>query len=124
MNPATLKLLSVAALALFLLSVGAGSGAWLAARHYLPLLNAANQDLIRAASARDNLEALAGEQGRKLSELVKAGELREQQATVAQEKARQDAGPDYSAANRLLWERSGGNECAAAESVIDQELGL
>lgn len=30
----------------------------------------------------------------------------------------------YSAANRLLRDRTAGEQCAAAEAVIDQELGL
>ena len=109
---------------LLLLVLGAGGGAWIASRHYCPLLDAANLDLATTRSARDNLEALAGEQGRKLGELVKAGELRERNAALAQEKAMQEAQPDYSAANQLLRERTGGDPAQAAAAVIDQELGL
>lgn len=124
MSPATLKLLFMGGLALLLFSVGAGFGGWLAAGHYRPLLDASNEDLGRATLARDNLEALAGEQGRKLGELVLAGELRERTAALAQDKAREEAQPDYAAANRLLRERTGGDQCVAAESIIDRELGL
>ena len=110
--------------AILVLVVGAGAGAWLAARHYRPLLDTAQLDLASTKSARDNLEALAGEQGRKLGELVQAGELRQRNAVLAQEKARQEAQPDYAAANKLLRERTGGDPAQAASAIIDRELGL
>ena len=56
--------------------VGAAGGAWLAACHYRSLLDTANTGLATAKQSRDNLETLADEQGRKLGELVLAGELR------------------------------------------------
>lgn len=124
MTPVSLKQLIAGGLALLLFSVGAGFGAWLAAGHYRPLLDMANKDLAQTTGARDNLEALAGEQGRKLGELVRAGELRERTAALAQDKARAEAQPDYAAANRLLRERTGGDHCVAADSVINRELGL
>ncbi|SFW77276.1 hypothetical protein SAMN03159439_04624 [Pseudomonas sp. NFACC04-2] len=124
MSPAALKAQVAGVLALLLTAVGAGFGGWLVAGHYRPLLDAANRDLAQVTSARDNLEGLAAEQGRKLGELVQAGELRERAAALAQEKARDEARPDYAAANRILRERSGGDQCSAAETVIDQELGL
>ncbi|MFO2465650.1 hypothetical protein OOJ96_19915 [Pseudomonas sp. 15FMM2] len=77
-----------------------------------------------AKKARDNLEALAGEQGKKLGELVLAGKEREALAAQAQADARKLAKPDYAAANRLLQERAGGDPTQAAELIIDQELGL
>lgn len=111
-------------LALLLVVLGAAGGVLLAAGHYRPLLYTANTDLANAKSARDNLEALAGEQGRKLGELVQAGELREREAALAQAQAKEEARPDYAAANRLLQERTGGDPAQAAASIIDQELGL
>lgn len=123
MTPAQ-KLIGLGLAVTLLLVLGAGGGAWIASRHYRPLLDAANLDLATARSARDNLEALAGEQGRKLGELVKAGELRERNAALVQKKAKQEAQPDYSAANQLLRERTGGDPAQAAAAVIDQELGL
>lgn len=110
--------------ALLVLAVGAGAGVWLAARHYRPLLDTANFDLANTKATRYNLEALAVEQGRKLGELVQAGELRERNAALAQEKARQEAQPDYAAANNLLRERTGGDPAQAASAIIDKELGL
>lgn len=110
--------------AVLLLVLGAGGGAWLAACHYRPLLDAANTNLVSAQLARNSLEALAGEQGRKLGELVQAGDLRERTAAQAQAKAAQEAQPDYAAANQLLRERTGGDPARAAAAIIDQELGL
>lgn len=109
---------------ILLLVIGAGGGVWLAARHYRPLLDAIQTDFITAKSARDNLEALAGEQGKKLGELVQAGKLRERSAALAQEKARQEAQSDYAAAIQLLRGRTGGDPALAAAAIIDQELGL
>ena len=107
-----------------LLMVGASAGIWLAARHYRALLDTANFNLANASSARNNLEALAGEQGRKIGELVQAGELRERSAASAQAEATKEALSDYAAANQLLRERTGGDPVQAASAIIDQELGL
>lgn len=107
-----------------LLVLGAAGGVWLAACHYRPLLDTANTGLATTKQARDNLEILAGEQGRKLGKLVLAGELRERNAALAIAKAKEDAQPDYAAANKLLRERTGGDPAEAAASIIDHELGL
>lgn len=106
------------------LAAGAALGAWLSSRHYRPLLDTAQTELATTKAGRDNLEALAGEQGRKLGDLVLAGEERERRAAQAQADAQELAQHDYSAANRLLQERTGGDPAPAAESIIDQELGL
>ena len=118
------KLAGLILVVILLLVLGGGCGAWLAARHYRPLLDAANTNLVTTRSALDSLEALAVEQSRKLGELVQAGELRERNAALAQEKARQEARPDYAAANNLLRERTGGDPAQAARAIIDKELGL
>ena len=118
------KLICLGLMVILLLVLGAGGGVWLAARHYRPLLDNANTNLASAQSARNDLEALAGEQVRKLGELVLAGELREQSAALAQKKARQEAQHDYAAANLLLRERTGGDPAGATAAIIDQELGL
>ncbi|KAA0943669.1 MULTISPECIES: hypothetical protein [unclassified Pseudomonas] len=97
MSSAAWRLAGIGLAVLLLLAVGAAGGARLAAGHYRPLLDTANSDLSTAKNGRDNLEVLAGEQGKKLGELVQAGELRE---------------------------RSGGDPVQAAESIIDQALGL
>ena len=79
---------------MLLLVVGVSSGVWLAACYFRPLLDAANTDMIMAMQFRDSLENLAGEQGKKLSELAVAGELRERKAALAMVKAKVDAQPD------------------------------
>ena len=118
------KLAGLVLVVILLLVLGGGCGAWLAARHYRPLLDAANTNLVTTRSALDSLEALAVEQSRKLGELVQAGELRERNAALAQEKARQEARPDSAAANNLLRQRTGGDPAQAARAIIDKELGL
>ena len=124
MTPRAWKLTGIGLALALLLVLGAAGGAWLAASHYRPLLDAANTGLATAKLARDNLETLAGEQDRKLGELVLAGEVRERSAALAIAKAKEDAQPDYAAANNLLRERTGGDPAKAASSIIDQELGL
>ncbi|SEM49954.1 hypothetical protein SAMN04487857_102307 [Pseudomonas sp. ok272] len=124
MSAAGWKMAGVGLVVVLLLAMGAAGGVWLAAGHYRPLLDAANTDLANIKSARNNLEALAGEQGRKLGELVRAGDLRERNAALAQTQAKEEARPDYTAANRLLQERTSGDPALAASSIIDQELGL
>ena len=118
------KLPSLALAVILLLVLGAGGGVWFASRHYRPLLDEANSELAGAKLARDNLVTLAGEQGKKLGELVQAGNLRERNAALALDKAEQEAQPDYAAGNQLLRERTGGDPAQASAAIIDQELGL
>lgn len=105
-----------------LLSIGLVGGAFLAHYHYRPQLDTAQTELATALAGRDNLEELATEQGLKLGELVRLGNEREALAKKAQEAAQQEAKPHYEAANRLMVGRTGGDQCAAATAVIDQEL--
>ncbi|WP_438282309.1 hypothetical protein [Pseudomonas alabamensis] len=74
--------------------------------------------------ARANLEALAGEQGRALGDLQLAAQQRQAAAEKAFDEAKASAQTDYQAANRLQQERTGGDQCTAATSIIDKELGL
>lgn len=116
--------LAVFLLLVLVLVLGAGGGAWLAAGHYRPLLDAAQDDLGKAAAARDNLVALTTEQGVELGKLAKAGKERQERAAQAMATAKEDAKPDYAAANRIQQEHTGGDPATAAASIIDQELGL
>ena len=120
----TVKLARLGLSLVLLFALGASGGCWLADRHYRPLLDTANTDLVTAKLARDNLETLAGEQGKKLGELVLAGNERARQAAQAGADAKELAKPDYAAANRLLEERTGGDPAQAAAVIIDRELGL
>ena len=124
MSPAAWKLAGIGLALILLLVAGSGFGVWLAADHYRPLLDTANRDLAATKSGRDNLETLASEQGRRLGELVQAGRDREALARKAIAQAQEEAKPDYAAANRIQQERIGGDQCAAAVTVVDQELGL
>ena len=118
------RLVSLGLSLVLLLALGAAGGCWLTDRHYRPLVDTANTALVTAKLARDNLETLAGEQGRKLGELVLAGDERARQAAQAVADAKELAKPDYAAANRLLQERTGGEPAQAAAAIIDLELGL
>ncbi|MGZ2976762.1 hypothetical protein AAER07_17585 [Pseudomonas aeruginosa] len=118
------RALSVALACLMLVGLGAAGGVWLGARHYRPQLDAARSDLVACRAAWGELESAVVEQGRQVAALRQAGEQRARDAAQAVEQGRQQAAERYSAANRLLRDRTAGEQCAAAEAVIDQELGL
>lgn len=110
--------------ALLLVGLGAAGGVWLGARHYRPQLDAALADLVACRAARGELESAVAEQVRQVAVLRQAGEQRAREAAHALEQGRQQAAEHYAAAQRLLSQRTAGEQCAAAEVVIDQELGL
>lgn len=118
------RVISITLACLLLVGLGAAGGVWFGARHYRPQLDAAQADLAACRSARGSLEAAVAEQGRQVAALRQAGEQRAQEAAQAVTQARQQAAEHYAAAQRLLRERSAGDQCLAAEVVIDQELGL
>ncbi|HEP7948051.1 TPA: hypothetical protein VDT15_000251 [Pseudomonas aeruginosa] len=109
---------------LVLAGLGAAGGVWIGARHYRPQLDAALADLIACRAARGSLEATVAEQVRQVAALRLAGEQRARDAAQAVEQGRQQAAEQYAGAQRLLSQRTVGDQCAAAEAVIDQELGL
>ncbi|HFH4297305.1 TPA: hypothetical protein ACGJ44_000877 [Pseudomonas aeruginosa] len=115
---------SVALACLLLVGLGAVGGVWIGARHYRPQLDAALADLIACRAVRGELESAVAEQVRQVAALRLAGEQRARDAAQAVERGRQQAAERYAAAQRLLYQRTAGEQCAAAEAVIDQELGL
>ncbi len=118
------RVLSVALACLLLLGLGAAGGVWLGARHYRPQLDAALADLVACRAARDNLEALVGQQNAAIAGLADQTEQRQAKAAQAVAAAQQQAGQHFAAAQRLQQEHADGDQCAAAEAVIDKELGL
>ncbi|ORL56742.1 hypothetical protein B7H20_18015 [Pseudomonas aeruginosa] len=118
------RVLSVALACLLLVGLGAAGGVWLGARHYRPQLDAASADLAACRASRGELESAVAEQVRQVAALRLAGEQRARDAAQAVDRGRQQAADRYSAANRLLRDRTAGEQCAAAEAVIDKELGL
>lgn len=106
------------------LLLAAAGGAWLAARHYRPLLDDAQDRAARCQQARQDLESALGEQNARVAQLRAEAEQRQRAAAQAQQEARKAAAGDYAAAQRLQQERIGGDQCAAAEAVINRELGL
>lgn len=107
-----------------LIVLGMAIGTWATTHHFRPLLDD-QQDLVtQCVAARDNLADLAQEQGKALGDLRLAANERQARAEHAMGEAAASAQVDFTAANRLQQERTGGDQCAAATSVIDQELGL
>ena len=80
--------------------------------------------LVACRETRGSLLVQVCEQNSALADLRARATARAQQAEQAQAGARQQSEADYQAANRLQQERTGGDACAAATSVIDKELGL
>ncbi|TLJ20062.1 hypothetical protein, partial [Pseudomonas aeruginosa] len=109
---------------LVLVGLGTAGGVWLGARHYRPQLDAASADLAACRASRGELESAVAEQVRQVAALRQASERRARDAAQALEQGRQQAAEQYAAAQRLLYQRTAGEECAAADAVIDQELGL
>ncbi|HEJ4993727.1 TPA: hypothetical protein SL650_006118 [Pseudomonas aeruginosa] len=115
---------TIALACLLLVGLGAAGGVWLGARHYRPQLDAALADLVACRASRGELESAVAEQVRQVAALRLADEQRARDAAQAIDRGRQQAAEQYAAAQRLLRERSAGDQCLAAEVVIDQELGL
>ncbi|HHJ1658418.1 hypothetical protein CJT77_14240 [Pseudomonas aeruginosa] len=109
---------------LLLVGLGAVGGVWIGARHYRPQLDAALSDLVACRAARGGLESAVAEQVRQVAALRLADEQRARDAAQAVDRGRQQAAEQYAEAQRLVRERTAGEHCAAAEAVIDQELGL
>lgn len=118
------RVVSIILACLLLVGLGAAGGVQLGARHYRPQLDAARSGLVACHAARGELESAVVEQGRQIAALRQAGEQRAREAAHALEQGRQQAAEQYAAAYRLLSQRTAGEQCAAAEAVIDQELGL
>lgn len=104
--------------------LGIAVGTWATTSHFRPLLDDQQDQAAQCAAARDNLAGLVQEQGKALGDLTLAAQARQDRAEQAVTKAKAGAQVDYAAANRLQQERTGGDQCVAAASIIDRELGL
>ncbi|HBO7459783.1 TPA: hypothetical protein L4885_006398, partial [Pseudomonas aeruginosa] len=102
------RVVSIMLACLLLVGLGTAGGVWIGARHYRPQLDAAQADLAACRSARGSLEAAVVEQGGQIAALRQAGEQRAREAAHALEQGRQQAAEQYSAANRLLRDRTAG----------------
>ncbi|HIE1428225.1 TPA: hypothetical protein ACXJTC_001907 [Pseudomonas aeruginosa] len=118
------RVVSIALAFLVLVGLGAAGGVWLGARHYRPQLDAALADLVACRASRGELESAVAEQVRQVAAMRLAGEQRARGAAQAVDRGRRQAAEQYAGAQRLLSQRTAGEQCAAAEAVIDQELGL
>ncbi|EPJ4524286.1 TPA: hypothetical protein L6A41_34540 [Pseudomonas aeruginosa] len=115
---------TIALACLVLVGLGTAGGVWLGARHYRPQLDAALADLVACRATWGELKSAVAEQVRQVAALRQADEQRARDAAQALEQGRQQAAERYAAAQRLLYQRTAGEQCAAADAVIDQELGL
>lgn len=104
--------------------LGIAIGVWVANSHFRPALDDEQNRVAVCTAARDNLAGLAQELGKALGDLSLAATARQARAEQAVKDAQASAQVDYTAANRLQQERTGGDQCAAAISIIDKELGL
>ncbi|KSQ88539.1 hypothetical protein APB32_07050 [Pseudomonas aeruginosa] len=118
------RVISIALACLVLVGLGTAGGVWIGARHYRPQLDAARSDLVACRASRGELESAVAEQVRQVAALRLAGEQRARDAAQAVDRGRQQAAEQYAGAQRLLSQRTAGEQCTAAEAVIDQELGL
>ncbi|EOZ4779666.1 hypothetical protein ACSQPN_006179 [Pseudomonas aeruginosa] len=118
------RVVSIALACLVLVGLGTAGGVWLGARHYRPQLDAALADLVACRASRGELESAVAEQVRQVAAMRLADEQRARDAAQAVDRGRQQAAEQYAGAQRLLSQRTAGEQCAAAEAVIDQELGL
>lgn len=84
----------------------------------------ANEKLGACRATRTTLLGQVIEQNSAIADLSARTKQRQEIAEGAQRDARDQSEADYQAANRLQQERTGGDACAAADSVIDGELGL
>lgn len=107
-----------------LILLGMGAGTWATTHHFRPLLDDQQDKAAQCTAAHDNLAGLAAEQGKAIGDLMLAASDRQAVAEQAMVVAKASAETDYAAANRLQQERTGGDQCAAATSIIDKELGL
>lgn len=110
--------------AALLIVIGMAVGTWATTSHFLPVLDQVQDQASVCAAARENLAGLAAEQGKAMGDLTLAANERQARAEQALKDAQASAQVDYVAANRLQQERTGGDQCAAATSIIDKELGL
>lgn len=120
MTPLALRLVGAG----LLIMLGIVVGTWATTYHFRPLLDDQQDQVAQCAVARDNLSGLAQEQGKALGDLALAASERQAGAEQAVAEAKESAQAEYQAANRLQQERTGGDQCAAAISIIDKELGL
>ncbi|MFV3284325.1 hypothetical protein ACNFCI_09760 [Pseudomonas sp. NY15356] len=107
-----------------LILLGMAVGTWATTSHFRPLLDNQQDLAVQCKIARENLAGLAAEQGKALGDLTLAANERQARAEQAVKDAQASAQADYEAANRLQQAHAGGDQCEAATSIIDKELGL
>lgn len=107
-----------------LILLGVAVGTWATTSHFRPLLDTEQDQVATCKAARNNLAGLSQEQGKALGDLTLAANERQARGELVVEQAKVGAQADYASANRLQQERIGGDQCAAATSIIEKELDL
>lgn len=97
-------------------------GGWLASRFYGGQLQGLQLEQARCSEAGKALESRLVLQNERLDALAETSRQRAEAAERALAQARDLAQSHEDAANRLLLERSEGEECAVVRQLIDREL--
>lgn len=102
--------------------LGSLLGGWLAARFYGGQLQDLRLEQVRCSEAGKTLESRLVLQNEQLDALAETSRQRAEAAERALAQARGQAQSHEDVANRLLLERSEGEECAVVRQLIDREL--
>ncbi|MCE4068429.1 MULTISPECIES: hypothetical protein [Pseudomonas] len=97
-------------------------GGWLASRFYGEQLQGLQLEQARCSEAGKALVSRLVLQNEQLDALAESSRQRAEAAERALDQARDLAQSHEDAANRLLLERSEGEECAVVRQLIDREL--
>uniref|UniRef100_A0AAU6W3F8 Inner membrane spanin component n=1 Tax=Pseudomonas phage Orisa03 TaxID=3138542 RepID=A0AAU6W3F8_9VIRU len=124
MSSLAVKGLAILLATLLVFGLGGIYGGKRATEKLQPVIEKLTLDLAAEKSVSSNLTALSSEQGDAIGRLQRAQEERQKLASDAVGKAKEDSKSDYSAANRIQQERTGGDPAEAASKIIDAELGL
>lgn len=124
MSSFAVKWLAIFLGALLAFGLGGIYGGKRATGQLQPVIEKLTLDLAAEKSVSSNLTALSNEQGVAIGRLQKAQDDRQKIASDAVDKARDESKADYSAANRIQQERTGGDPAEAASKIIDAELEL
>ncbi|WP_313795352.1 hypothetical protein [Serratia sp. (in: enterobacteria)] len=107
---------------LLALAAVVGAGAWLAGRHYQPMIDRLNEALTQCRDTGKQQASTIANQNAGIEALQRKQEELEGKVKAVQEKARREAQGDYAMANQVMAERTTGEACAAASAAFDAEL--
>ncbi|MCL2899793.1 hypothetical protein [Brenneria tiliae] len=114
----------IAQIIVILLALAAivGAGAWLADRHYQPMIDTLNKELTQCQGAKRQQDATISVQNNAVTALQVLADFRANDAEKTRSDAQQAAQGDYAAANIILSEQTQGDACTVASVAFDDEL--